>query len=37
VALFAQVLAGPEDAEQLVVLIRYLLWVGDEAAHETVE
>ncbi|WP_164020125.1 Rpn family recombination-promoting nuclease/putative transposase [Pyxidicoccus trucidator] len=33
-ALFAQVQAGPEGAEHLVVLIRYLLWVGDEAAHE---
>lgn len=33
-ALFAQVQAGPEGTEQLVVLIRYLLWVGDEAAHE---
>jgi hypothetical protein len=34
VALFAQVQAGPEGAEHLVVLIRYLLWVGDEAVHE---
>ncbi|MFP2929983.1 Rpn family recombination-promoting nuclease/putative transposase [Pyxidicoccus sp. 3LG] len=33
VALFAQVQAGPEGAEHLVVLIRYLLWVGDKAAH----
>ncbi len=34
VALFAQVQAGPEGGEHLVVLIRYLLWVGDEAVHE---
>jgi hypothetical protein len=34
VALFAQVQAGPEGAEQLVVLLRYLLRVGDKAAHE---
>jgi hypothetical protein len=34
VALFAQVQAGPEGAEHLVVLIRYLLWVGDKAVHE---
>ncbi|QRK04349.1 Rpn family recombination-promoting nuclease/putative transposase [Archangium violaceum] len=33
-ALFAQVQASPEGAEHLVVLIRYLLWVGDEAVHE---
>jgi predicted transposase YdaD len=33
-ALFAQVQAGPEGAEHLVVLIRYLLWTGDEAVHE---
>ncbi|HYO60025.1 hypothetical protein [Archangium sp.] len=32
-ALFAQVQAGAEGAEHLVVLIRYLLWVGDEAVH----
>jgi hypothetical protein len=32
-ALFAQVQAGPEGAEHLVVLIRYLLWTGDEAVH----
>lgn len=32
--LFAQVQAGPEGAEQLVVLLRCLLWVGDKAAHE---
>jgi predicted transposase YdaD len=35
VALFAQVQASPEGAEHLVVLIRYLLWVGDEAVRET--
>ncbi len=32
-ALFAQVQAGPEGAEHLVVLIRYLLWTGDQAVH----
>jgi predicted transposase YdaD len=32
--LFAQVQAGPEGAEQLVVLIRYLLWTGNKAVHE---
>jgi putative YhgA-like transposase len=32
VALFAQVQAGPEGAEHLVVVIRYLQWVGDGAA-----
>ncbi|QRN95624.1 Rpn family recombination-promoting nuclease/putative transposase [Archangium violaceum] len=37
VALFAQVQEGPEGAEHLVVLIRYLLWVGDEAVHEAAE
>ncbi len=35
VAFFAQVQAGPEGAEHLVVVIRYLLWVGDEAVRET--
>jgi predicted transposase YdaD len=34
VALFAQVQAGPEGAEHLVVVIRYLLWVGDDDVHE---
>jgi predicted transposase YdaD len=34
VALFARVQEGPEGAEHLVVLIRYLLWVGDESVHE---
>jgi predicted transposase YdaD len=34
VALFAQVQASPEGTEHLVVLIRYLLWVGDKEAHE---
>ncbi|QRK11374.1 Rpn family recombination-promoting nuclease/putative transposase [Archangium violaceum] len=34
VALFAQVQATHEGAEHLVVLIRYLLWVGDAAVHE---
>jgi hypothetical protein len=33
-ALFAQVQAGPEGAEHLLVVIRYLLWVGDEAIRE---
>jgi predicted transposase YdaD len=32
-ALFAQVQADAEGAEHLVVVIRYLLWVGDEAVH----
>ncbi|HZI12099.1 MAG TPA: Rpn family recombination-promoting nuclease/putative transposase [Myxococcus sp.] len=32
-ALFAQVQAGPEGAEHLVVVIRYLLWVGDQTVH----
>jgi hypothetical protein len=34
VALFAQVQAGPEGAEHLVLLIRYLFWVGNAAARE---
>jgi hypothetical protein len=34
VALLAQVQAGPEGAEHLVVVIRYLLWVGDKAVRE---
>ena len=33
-ALFVQVQSGPEGAEHLVVLIRYLLWVGDESVRE---
>ena len=33
-ALFAQVHANPEGTEELVVLIRYLLLVGNEAARE---
>jgi hypothetical protein len=33
-ALFAQVQAAPDGSENLVVVIRYLLWVGDEATHE---
>jgi predicted transposase YdaD len=33
-ALFAQVHAGPEGAENLVVVIRYLLWVGGKATHK---
>jgi predicted transposase YdaD len=32
VALFAQVHADAEGAEHLVVVIRYLLWVGEDAA-----
>ena len=32
--LFAQVLAGSDGAEHLVVVIRYLLWVGGEPIHE---
>ncbi|NPC86409.1 transposase, partial [Pyxidicoccus fallax] len=34
VALFSQVQAGPEGAEQLIVVIRYLLLVGNKAARE---
>jgi hypothetical protein len=37
VALFTQVQAGAEGDEHLVVLLRYLLLVGDEAAHEATE
>jgi predicted transposase YdaD len=33
-ALFAQVQAAPDGTEHLVVVIRYLLWVGDEACRE---
>jgi hypothetical protein len=33
VALFAQVHADAEGAEHLVVIIRYLVWVGDAAVH----
>ncbi len=33
-ALFAQVQAAPEGTEHLVVIIRYLLWVGDDAIRE---
>ncbi|MFY0562383.1 Rpn family recombination-promoting nuclease/putative transposase [Archangium lansingense] len=32
--LLAQVQAGPEGAEHLAVIIRYLTWVGNEAVHE---
>jgi len=32
--LFAQVQADTEGAEHLVVVIRYLLWVGSEPVHE---
>jgi hypothetical protein len=34
VALFTQVQAGPEGGEHLVVVIRYLLWVGDKAVRD---
>jgi len=34
VTLFAQVQAGPEGAEHLVVVIRYLLWTGGKAVHK---
>ncbi|WNG34936.1 Rpn family recombination-promoting nuclease/putative transposase [Archangium violaceum] len=34
VGLFAQVQAGPEGTEHLVVVIRYLLWIGDETVRE---
>ncbi len=33
-ALFAQLQADPGGSENLVVVIRYLLWVGDDATHE---
>jgi predicted transposase YdaD len=33
-ALFVQVHAAPEGSEHLVVIIRYLLWVGGKAVHE---
>ncbi|HZI03793.1 MAG TPA: Rpn family recombination-promoting nuclease/putative transposase [Archangium sp.] len=33
VALFAQVQAGPEGAEHLVVVIHYLVWTEDKAVH----
>jgi putative YhgA-like transposase len=36
-ALFAQVRASPEGAEHLVVVIRYLLWTGDEATRAAAE
>jgi hypothetical protein len=36
-ALFAQVQAAPDGSENLLVVIRYLLWVGDEAVHEAAE
>ena len=32
-ALFAQVQATPEGTEHLLVVIRYLLWIGDRATH----
>jgi hypothetical protein len=32
-ALFAQVEAEPEGGEHLAAVIRYLLWIGDEAVH----
>jgi predicted transposase YdaD len=35
VALFTQVQTGPEGGEHLVVVVRYLLMVGDEAVRET--
>jgi predicted transposase YdaD len=37
VALFAQVRAAPEGDEHLEVVIRYLLWIGDEPVHAAVE
>jgi hypothetical protein len=33
-ALFAQVQATPDGSEHLVVLIRYLFWVGNEATRQ---
>ncbi|EPX64700.1 hypothetical protein D187_000122 [Cystobacter fuscus DSM 2262] len=35
VGLFAQVQAAPEGTEQLRVVIRYLLWTGDKAVHDS--
>jgi hypothetical protein len=32
-ALFAQVRASPEGTEHLVVVVRYLLWIGDRTTH----
>ena len=36
-ALFAQVQAAPEGSEHLVVLIRYLHWVGSKATREAAD
>ncbi len=33
-ALFAQVHADPEGPEHLLVIIRYIIWVGGKRAHE---
>ncbi|HLM44635.1 MAG TPA: Rpn family recombination-promoting nuclease/putative transposase [Myxococcaceae bacterium] len=33
-ALFAQVHAGPEGPEHLLVIIRYIIWVGGKRAHD---
>jgi hypothetical protein len=33
-ALFAQVQAAPEGTEHLGVVIRYLLWIGDQSVQE---
>jgi len=33
-ALFVQLHAAPEGSEHLVVVIRYIIWVGDKAAHQ---
>ncbi|WP_395840947.1 Rpn family recombination-promoting nuclease/putative transposase [Cystobacter fuscus] len=35
VGLFAQVQAAPEGAEHLRMVIRYLLWTGDKAVHDS--
>ncbi len=35
--LFAQVQARPEGSEHLVVVIRYLLWVGDKTSRRAAE
>jgi len=32
--LFAQVHAGPEGPEHLLVIIRYIIWVGGKRAHD---
>ena len=36
-ALFAQVQAVPDGSEHLVVVIRYLLWIGNKATREAAD